>query len=378
MQKHTVESMSVIKPPDLLYYPDFYPDPIWLRAVLLLTDNVKRIVPDDVALEDSDALKIISGEIGGLSEFRPKQNHIEPYGNAAAWLEKTLDILGNETRLDHSQKVKILISNRGSYEFPGKVFLFDKKLSDRVRSLLEKNRLIDHNAHKLAAALSDVKNSVIVPAAAANAILSMIADGIARDEGFIPITDQPLDFAMNSLSGLDIYPRAPHGASQGILAGAFASILVPKEIGEISSKDYIILRHRSEDLRNAFGKFVRQCHETCRLDLIENTTKLQQKILDCAQEVDEEFKKFQLTSNKTLRFIKNWWPLTIGGILTLGKDFVPPELSLSIGGLLQVVKFSEKIFVPNSNQDREKVFNLAAELGNDIRALPRVSQLLSA
>src|SRR5712692_11605548 len=40
----------------VLYYPDFSPDPAWLRKVLLLFDAVVRIVPEDVHPDDPDDL----------------------------------------------------------------------------------------------------------------------------------------------------------------------------------------------------------------------------------------------------------------------------------------------------------------------------------
>jgi hypothetical protein len=36
----------------VLYYPDFSPDSVWLRRVLMLTDSVMRIVPSDVKPDD--------------------------------------------------------------------------------------------------------------------------------------------------------------------------------------------------------------------------------------------------------------------------------------------------------------------------------------
>ena len=41
----------------VLYYPHFQPNPRWLLRILLLTDLVDRIVPEDADTEDSDGIK---------------------------------------------------------------------------------------------------------------------------------------------------------------------------------------------------------------------------------------------------------------------------------------------------------------------------------
>src|SRR5207249_3995355 len=48
--------MPITKAPPLIYYPDLHPPVGWLRSVLLLTDEVRRIVPDDVVTNDPPRL----------------------------------------------------------------------------------------------------------------------------------------------------------------------------------------------------------------------------------------------------------------------------------------------------------------------------------
>jgi hypothetical protein len=49
----------------LLYYPGFHPDPIWARKVLLLADELARIVPRDVNLCDPDGLRTLQDAVAG-------------------------------------------------------------------------------------------------------------------------------------------------------------------------------------------------------------------------------------------------------------------------------------------------------------------------
>jgi len=370
--------MTALKAPPLLYYPDFYPDPQWLRAVLLLNDEVCRIVPKDVELDDPQALREIEGELGALTRIAPEGTHTKPYASSAEWLDRVFEIIARERRSQSDSRTISIRLSGSQVEFSGNVFLYDQKLSHRVREMLVSHDLIDPTVQEVAEGLHGKLGGVVIPAAAANAILSFIADSIARDRGFTAITDQSLDFAMNTLLGLDIPIRAPSGSDDGILAGVFASILVPKEIGEIPFDDYKILRERSADLRTAFAKFVQECSDACRLHRIENASRLQQRIQEHGNAVSEEFRKFQSGSAKALRFLRDWWPLTTGGMLAFAKDVFPPEWALSLGAAGQVIKFVQQATMPFPDRNKEKVFNLAAELGGDIRALPRVSQLVGA
>ncbi len=364
--------------PPLLYYPDFYPDPTWLRAVLLLNDKLYRIVPNDVQLDDPEALREIEGELGGLGRIAPNEVHTNPYGDAADWLERTLEIIKRELNSNKDQRESCIEFSDGRISFPGNVFVYDKKLSDRVYGMLRRNDLIDREIQELEEHLHGSRKGVVLPAAAANAILSFIADSIARDQGLTPITDQALMYAMTTMAGLHLPLKVPKGADEGLLSGAFASILLPREIGQINFSDYRILRDRSAELRRAFGNFVQQCAEACRLERIESTATLQKKIENCADDVSKEFKKFQTGTQKALRLIRDWWPLMIGGMLTLAKDLVPPEWSLTFGAAGQGVKFAQQAFMPSPNHDKEKMFSLAAALGRDVRLLPKVSQLVSS
>src|SRR5205823_12568241 len=134
--------------------------------------------------------------------------HTEPYASSAEWLERALGIIAEELRSQtDSRKVRITISGDGRVAFSGHVFLYDQKLSHRVREMLLQHRLLDPKLQHFARELHGELGGVIIPAAAANIILSFIADSIARERGLTAITDQTLEFAMNTLLGLDVPVR---------------------------------------------------------------------------------------------------------------------------------------------------------------------------
>ncbi len=367
--------MELMKSPPLLYYPDFHPDPTWLRSVLLLNDEVCRIVPDDVKLDDPEPLRQIEGELGALTRISPKHVHTEPYSTSAEWLDRTFAMIGRELRAGTDQeKMSITIAN-GKAQFHGNVFVYDQKLSGRMRGMLVDHGLVDPKLQKLVEALHGDVQGLMISAAAANVVLSFIADTIAREQGFTAITNQPLDFAMNTLLGLNIPARPPSGADEGMLAGVFASVLIPQEIGDIPFSDYKILRDRSADLRIAFAKFVHECSQAGGLHRIENTAALQQRVEAAGRELTKQFTKFQSTTSKALRLAEQWWPFTLGGVVAVSQTAVRPEFALGFAVAGQAIKFAQQVFLPPRDGAKEKVFNLTAQLGNEIRALPQLSQL---
>jgi hypothetical protein len=367
-----------MKSPPLLYYPDFYPDAAWLRAVLLLNDEVCRIVPNDAPLDDPEPLRQIEGELGALTKISPEYVHTEPYSTSAEWLDRAFRLISRELRAGRdSRKLQISISD-GKMNYHGNVLVYDQKLSRRMREMLVEHDLVDPTLQNLVAELHGDVKGLMIPAAAANAVLSFIADSIARQEGFTAITNQSLDFAMNTLLGLNIPTRPPSGAHEGVLAGVYASVLIPKEIGAIPFSDYKILRERSTDVRAAFAKFVQECSRAGGLQRIESATTLQRRIERSGRELAKEFEKFQTSGSKALRLVKQWWPFTVGGVLAIAQDVVPPQWALTFGVAAQVAKFAHQAALPPAHGTKETVFNLAAQFGNDIRALPRIPELLAA
>src|SRR5262245_49455340 len=64
-------------------YPDFEPDHIWLRQILLFVDEVHRIVPDDLKLNDSDDLKRLMEQCdGAVQRCSPKPYVGNPFPQA--------------------------------------------------------------------------------------------------------------------------------------------------------------------------------------------------------------------------------------------------------------------------------------------------------
>src|SRR6476660_6944484 len=75
--------------PALLYYPDFHPKLQWLRSILLVSDEVKRIVPAEFPTHDPEPLTEMIGEVEGcLASVPPLDVEITPSWDELERLER--------------------------------------------------------------------------------------------------------------------------------------------------------------------------------------------------------------------------------------------------------------------------------------------------
>src|SRR5580692_10433998 len=105
-----------MNPYSLLYYPGFHPDAIWLRRVLLLADNLTRIVPTDVHTGDPDNLLALQECIPGcLQSISPEPRDIAIEENDIPRLARAFAFLARSHPKRSSKRVEItmVISETG-------------------------------------------------------------------------------------------------------------------------------------------------------------------------------------------------------------------------------------------------------------------------
>jgi hypothetical protein len=128
---------------NLLYYPDFEPNPAWLRRVLLLADSVTRIVPNDVRLKDSDDLLALQDSSPGcLDQISPEDRDITIESDRLPRLKKAFAFLGRSKVRPPKGTVTISISRDGGVSVDGHVFLHNAKISPAIHDALLRNGLI--------------------------------------------------------------------------------------------------------------------------------------------------------------------------------------------------------------------------------------------
>src|SRR5689334_20886536 len=69
-----LDDITLMSAYTLLYYPGFHPNAIWLRRILLLADDVVRIVPADANADDPDDLLELQNSVPGcLRAISPEE-----------------------------------------------------------------------------------------------------------------------------------------------------------------------------------------------------------------------------------------------------------------------------------------------------------------
>ena len=354
----------------MLYYPGFHPNVTWLRSVLLFTDEVKRIVPTDYPTDDPVPLKSMRDSIDGcLVNLPPAAVDVSPNPDELYRLDRAFRLLQESPTpaLEKREKFQVLITKEGNFSFPGFDLMADDKIADEVRQLIKKYRLEGTSQTKLTKALSS-RAGTIVATNASHLILSLVADRMARRYGLNTLTDKSREYAFTALNGLDIPFLPPSNSAEGLLTAAFASVLIPEDIGRLQVDDYRILRDTYSELRAAVRNFVVESNAYCGLDKIHDLAVLQQRVVEAASNVQKEYEAFR--KSRFARRIGKWTPFVIGGLLPLlGQfDLIPRDLTwiLTPGGF--AFKILEKVQL-KSVTVRDRVFSLCTSLDYNVKAL---------
>jgi hypothetical protein len=350
----------------LLYYPDFHPDSVWLRRVLLLSDNVTRIVPSDVDLRDPEELCALQESIPDcVRKIAPQEHDVRIESQNLPRLAKAFSLLARSRPKRSRKKIEITISN-GSMSISGHVFLHSAKISPVIHEELNRHRLIIDGFGE--------GGFLVVDEAASHLILSAIAENISRRTGFDSITDKPIPFALNALNGLGVSGASPADA-EGSLLSSLASVLIPAGVGSLDQRRYRLLRESCASIRGAFKGLTAELARINRLDRIEDPRVLREQVAIATQEFVREYQNFRKT--RYARGFKSWAPLYIGGLMSIASALVAPPVAAGIAGASLVVQLvQKKLESPSDQPGRERVFNMLAGLQKDIVKRSGIKQLI--
>lgn len=209
----------------VLYYPKFEPDQRWLRSVLLLVDNVVRIIPEDADHTDSDPTKQLSDAMPGcLQNIPPTKDDIAVDFINFNRLEKAFTQISTKFPRRPRKKYRFRLGIDGSVRAEGHVWLSNSKLEPRIRELLIKYNLADKGGPF--AQMAPFKNAVFANEEASGLIVSHIADRIARRTGLDTMTDEALPFVVRSLDALGVTDKSLDREGEGALASTIANSLL--------------------------------------------------------------------------------------------------------------------------------------------------------
>jgi hypothetical protein len=345
----------------LLYYPDFQPDPDWLKKVLLLADRVTRIVPTDVKLDDPDELLRLQSHIPDcLSSIAPREDDIALDSQNLPRLKKAFAFLGQSNEMTPDRKVTIQISG-GTVSFEGHTFLHASKISPEIEEALKRNGLM------LDAFQDDFadRGFYIVNETASDLILCGIAERMSRRTGLDAITDKPLPYALAALNGLDIEPRDSLNGAEGALLSSLAGMLIPSEVAVLAPDQYRDLREAYTPIRATFKELTATLSRINRLDNIGDPDELRNQIDVTAREFLREYERFRKTRYAAI--FRDWMPFCVGGVLSVAAAAVSPTYAVGIVGASVVFSAIDRVRQSRDfDHSRNRVFSMLTGLSNDI------------
>lgn len=356
---------------NLLYYPGFYPSPIWSRRVLLLADHLTRVVPTDVHTSDPEDLVTLQDAVPGcLRSISPDETDIAGEDHEMPRLAKAFAFLAASRSKASKNKVEMSISKTGSISFLGYMFLHHDKVSPQILAALRQNKLIIEGFDKYL----DFGRFLVVDENASNLILSGMANRISRRMGIDAVTDKPTSFALNSLNSLGVMRPMPSDATEGLLLSSLASLLIPLDVASITPRDYRKLRDAFSSIRIVFKELTSELTQINRLNRIADPKHLRDHVKATADEFFKEYQDFR--KSRYARSFKKWVPLYVGGILSIVAA-AEPKIALGIAGASLGIQIIQRRLDSSTDQPRrERVFHMLAGMRKDIIRLSGITRIV--
>lgn len=333
----------------VLYYPHFQPNSKWLLSMLLLTDQIDRIVPEDAVPNDPDLIKELIQEIpGGFVSKSPTTEDIEFDRLTLQRLKQAFRYIREQSFGEKNPQIQIRVGRGGALEIDGHVFLHHGKVAPRVRELLIEEGMLSPFLEEVVKNTGE-ENYHPVPERASNLILSCIADRIARHEGLDTVTDEELGFVATTMDSCRVAIGNPQGSVEGALLSAVAKVAIPQEIEILSIRSYKDLRESYSGIREAFKEYVTNISALNRLGRIEDSDVLSERILDIADKLKRECDAY--TKSNYARQFKAWAPFAVCSMLSIGAAIVDPSFGLTFAAGTVSLELLKKVFI----EDRRKV-----------------------
>lgn len=176
---------------EALYYPYFEPEKHWLRSSLLFFDKVRTIIPRDASYSPSQyVLETVDYLPDAYDMYSPTQEDIQIEGINFERLEKGFQNIEIHSPAKHN----LTIDRMGNISIEGYSFIHEKKLSDKIKSILIDKELIDGEM----SALVEKDDFYVIKKEAGDLIVSTIADKLALRHGWDSVTDRETEFTVNA------------------------------------------------------------------------------------------------------------------------------------------------------------------------------------
>ena len=359
----------------VLYYPNFEPNPKWLRSVLLLVDEVVRIVPEEAEHADSPATRqLLDAMPGCLKRISPLPEDKSFDSLNFHRLQKAFRHIRDKNSGKPKKNFDLTIHQDGSVQMKGNAWLSNEKVEQRVRDLLFEYDLAADTTNPFTG-LAPFKNAILANEEASGLIVSYIADRVSRRTGLDTMTDEPVAFAVRSLDALGISDKSLDREGEGALASAIAQFVVPASVERISSTDYAELRESFADVREAFQELVRVVASHAKLNRAQSGNVLELRLKTAIEDFQREWYLYR--KSRFARRLKQWAPMCIGGLLTVPAALLSPILGFGTAAAGFAITVIEKSLTKDEGPyGQGKTFNLLCQLEKQILRKSDVKPLI--
>jgi hypothetical protein len=196
---------------------------------------------------------------------------------------------------------------------------------------LKKYNLAPDYYETIGAVIGLSREFLIVKGEASNLILSLLADRVARDNGFDSVTSYPLDYSLLALNGMGatrFSGSVPGGHADRLLASVVIKLQIPGIRADITLAEYREIRKDYSDLREPFARLVKEQLASGRLSEITDAGSLENLLREATADFSAKLKNIQHRSRYA--FLKRWVPFTVLSLLGIAAA-LPVSLSIAMG-----------------------------------------------
>jgi hypothetical protein len=171
---------------------------------------------------------------------------------------------------------------------------------------------------------------------AAYLVISFLAQRMATRLPMRTITDIDSSFFLSA--ACNVIESGDPVDTRGVLASSVLQFHIPEEIGEISHSDFVEIRKRYEEVREAFPLYLRDLGELIQIDDVRQVRELTARIESLVHTLDRDM--IRIKRSRIGESIRRWLPVGIGTAVTLGSAFLPdhPSLKYVTGAATVVVQ----------------------------------------
>lgn len=357
----------------VIYYPDFEPSKFWFRSHLLFYDRIHSIIPDEYkeykqAAYISEIVNVIPGSF----------KKMDPTNSDKSLDNVNLELLRNSFKIIKENPEKYPpnyeISIKKKFGVYGGATLFHHgKMSEQILELMNDFNFIYIDTNEIQKNGINLRGFSVVNKYAADLIVSHIADNMGQRSHINTITQNPLDFSLNSLNNLPIIRSSDVKTT---LATSIITGIIPQNIEGLSAEQYHEIREQYKDVRKAFHETSINLSNLNDLGEFDNFNAFQKEITDISNVYVNEVNilKKSLLDYKIKQFI----PVLLGGVGVISGGIV--GWPIGTGVELASVMITPYIVDGMNNRETEskKIQRRIASLQNDIEIQENIRGLLKS